>query len=98
MSENPNSDPTVALPSEDDLDAGLAVAFGADGGPPLPAGHSVLTALGAVLPAVPRIQLRQAEGEPETPVQKPSSTEMPVLPEHWGRYQLQGEIARGGMG
>src|SRR5215212_9839731 len=98
MTEPRNPEQTVALPSEDDLDAALAVAFAPDSGPALPVGHSVLTALGAVLPSVPRVQLRQPDGEPETPVQKPSSPEMPDLPEHSGRYQLHGEIARGGMG
>ena len=44
---------------------------------------------------VPRVLLRDTEAEPQTPVVRPSSAEMP---EETGRYQLLGEIGRGGMG
>ncbi len=39
--------------------------------------------------------LRDTDAEPETPVVRPSSPEMP---EETGRYQLLGEIGHGGMG
>jgi hypothetical protein len=46
----------------------------------------------------PRVYLREPPSEPPTPVVRPGSSEMPdeafPLPE---RYQLVGEIARGGM-
>jgi serine/threonine-protein kinase len=68
---------------------------------PLPAGSSVLKALGAGLPTVPRVQLRQPPEETATPVHLPNSPEMPDEPGPAGgvgRLQLHGEIARGGMG
>jgi eukaryotic-like serine/threonine-protein kinase len=89
----------VSLPPADAaLEAGLAAAFGPDSGPPLPAGASVLKALAASLPAVPQVQLRDPEGEGEAPPVRPQSEEMlgPLGPSD--RYQLHGEIARGGMG
>jgi serine/threonine-protein kinase len=87
---------TVDLPPSDEpsLEAGLAAGFGPDSGPPIPAGASVLRALGASLP---RVLLRDPEGETVTPVGRPGSAEKPP-PEATGRYQLLGEIARGGMG
>ena len=45
----------------------------------------------------PRIQLRDLPDERE-PLVKPRSAEMPARGASLGRYQLQGEIARGGMG
>jgi serine/threonine-protein kinase len=90
-------DPTVDHSSRrDGLEAGLAAAFGPDSGPPLPAGGSVLKALRASLPSVPNVCLREPEAEALSPVLQPSSTELPSgMPE---RYQLHGELARGGMG
>lgn len=53
----------------------------------------------AAVSSLPRIHLREPPTEPPTPVVRPASPEMPdealPLPE---RYQLLGEIARGGMG
>src|SRR5262245_41287045 len=80
---------TVDEAPSDPLDAGLAAAFGADSGPPLPAAGSVVRALGA-----PRVQLREPLLEPPTAVECPAS---PALASD-ARLQLQGEIARGGMG
>jgi serine/threonine-protein kinase len=67
----------------------------------VPADGSVLHALSASLPAPPRVLLRPPPQEPDTPVSRPGSPEMPPpgpLPGAAGRYQLLGEIARGGMG
>jgi serine/threonine-protein kinase len=91
MPEQPSSDRTVDQTGPDDpLDAGLAAAFGPDSDPP-PAG--------AGLPGVPHVYLRPPAQEPETPVSQPSSPALPAdLPGAAGRYQLVGEIGRGGMG
>jgi serine/threonine-protein kinase len=93
------SEPTVDQPppAGSALDAGLSAAFGPDSGPPLPAGSAVVSALGASLGAVPRVLLRDPEGETAAPVGRPGSDQM-LPPDATGRYQLLGEIARGGMG
>jgi serine/threonine-protein kinase len=98
MSEQPPLDRTVDLPpTEAALDAGLAAAFGPDSGPPLPASASVLRALCAGWPEVPRVQLRDPDSGASSPIVRPCSEQMPP-PAAAGRYQLLGEIARGGMG
>src|SRR3954452_21479291 len=51
-------------------------AFGVDSGPSLPTGASVPRALGAALPVLTRVQLRDPECEPLPPVVGPSSREM----------------------
>jgi serine/threonine-protein kinase len=62
-------------------------------------GTSLITTLELDLgPAgMPQILLRELPDEPE-PVARPRSTEMPPSGAGGNRYQLQGEIARGGMG
>ncbi|MGO9914901.1 MAG: hypothetical protein ACLQIB_09345 [Isosphaeraceae bacterium] len=65
-----------------------------------PPGQSVLTSLGSSFGsgAAPRVQLRDLPDEPE-PLIRPRSAEMPAQDgSSLGRYQVQGEIARGGMG
>src|SRR5262249_6020537 len=84
MSERPQPDP---------LDAGLAAAFGADSGPPLPAAGSVVRALGAADP----VRLREPPTEPEAPASGQPGSAPPALPAG-SRLQVHGEIARGGMG
>ena len=59
-------------------------------------GHSVLDALGATV-EVPRVVLRKSVAEQDDPITRPRSSEVPQS-ESDSRYQLQGEIARGGMG
>src|SRR5262245_29150703 len=88
MSEPHDTSCTVDVPSvpADSLDAGLAAAFGRPATPPR-------SSLGAMRPVV----LREAEGESGHLV-KPSSDAMPPPGQAGDRYQLQGEIARGGMG
>jgi tetratricopeptide (TPR) repeat protein len=102
MSTPPQPDPTIDHePAADPLDAGLAAAFGPDSGPPLPASGSVLQALGASLPDLPRVHLREPATEGVTPVNRPGSPEMPPVsasPATAARLQFVGEIARGGMG
>ena len=58
--------------------------------------HSVLLMLDDAVGPVPRVLLRDAETEAETPVVRPGSGAAKV--ESSGRYQMVGEIARGGMG
>jgi serine/threonine protein kinase len=97
MPEQP--DPTLDLPESDNaLDAGLAAAFGPDSGPPLPAGGSVLKAFTGSMASVPRVHLREPDGEPPTLVVRPDSSEAPATQDLIGRYRIDGEIARGGMG
>ena len=60
--------------------------------------ESVLTTLGAGAGRPPHVQLRDLVDESE-PLIQPRSDEMPVRDgAMFGRFQLQGEIARGGMG
>jgi serine/threonine-protein kinase len=66
----------------DSLDAGLAAGFGAP-----------RSSLGDLRPVL----LKEAEGD-SAHVVKPHSDAMPSKQETGDRYQLQGEIARGGMG
>jgi serine/threonine-protein kinase len=95
MNEAHDPNRTVDVPSlpADSLDAGLAAGFGrpADG----PA--SVLAGLRDVLGDTRPVLLREAEGESAHVVQ-PKSDAMPPPEQTGDRYQLQGEIARGGMG
>src|SRR6516225_6320715 len=80
-------------------DAALLAAFDEDSGPPLPAGGSVLKALEAATPgSVRAVHLRVPDDEPPTPVNLPASEQMPGPQDFPERYQLVGEIARGGMG
>src|ERR1700758_3141236 len=69
----------------DSLDAGLAAGFGRAVAP--------RSSLGDLRPVL----LKEAEGD-SAHVVKPKSDAMPPPEETGDRYQLQGEIARGGMG
>jgi eukaryotic-like serine/threonine-protein kinase len=61
-------------------------------------GQNFLTALGSDCGTISHVHLRDLPGEPE-PLIQPRSAEMPAQNgATLGRYQLQGEIARGGMG
>jgi serine/threonine-protein kinase len=84
MNEPHDPNPTIDVPSgpADALDAGLAAGFG----PPR-------SSLGDLRPVL----LKEAEGESAHIVQ-PKSDAMPPPEQTGDRYQLQGEIARGGMG
>jgi serine/threonine-protein kinase len=84
MNERHDPNRTVDVPSApaDSLDAGLAAGFG----PP----RSSLADMRPVL-------LNEAEGD-SAQIVKPKSDAMPPPEQTGDRYQLQGEIARGGMG
>jgi serine/threonine protein kinase/formylglycine-generating enzyme required for sulfatase activity/tetratricopeptide (TPR) repeat protein len=69
---------------------GAAVVIGS-------AGHSVLKSLGKTIGGVPQVLLRETAAEGPEPIVRPKSAEMPNRDPN-SRYQLQGEIARGGMG
>jgi len=79
------------------LEAGLAPAFGKDKAVVIgSAGHSVLRMLRHTID-IPQVVLREPAVEGADPIQRPNSPEVPK-PASDSRYQLQGEIARGGMG
>ena len=79
------------------LEAGLAAAFPAVAAVVIgDANHSVLQSLGKTID-MPRVVLREAAAEGRDPVVRPKSLEIPYRNSD-SRYQVQGEIARGGMG
>jgi serine/threonine-protein kinase len=88
MNEPHDPNRTVDVPSEpaDSLDAGLAAGFGRPAVAPR-------SSLGDMRPPL----LREAQGESAHVVQ-PHSDALPPPEQAGDRYQLQGEIARGGMG
>ncbi len=90
---DPNETVDVSSAAADSLDAGLAAGFGkrVDG----PA--SVLSALESTLGSLRPLLLKEAQGESALVV-KPGSDAMPSKNQIGDRYQLSGEIARGGMG
>ncbi|MEO1528085.1 MAG: protein kinase, partial [Planctomycetota bacterium] len=96
-------DQTVDLePAEGDfsasLNAGLAATFCEESAVVVGnTNHSVLKSMSATLAEVPRVSLREPKKEGDEPIQRPSSPEIPNQPSD-SRYQLHGEIARGGMG
>jgi serine/threonine-protein kinase len=83
---DPNLTANVASLPADSLDAGLAAGFGKIAQGPR-------STLGVMRPVL----LKEAEGE-SAHVVKPKSDAMPPSDQTGDRYQLQGEIARGGMG
>jgi serine/threonine protein kinase len=87
MNEPYDPDVTADVPSipTDSLDAGLAAGFGR---PPAPR-----SSLGDIRPVL----LRDVEGD-SGHVVKPHSDAMPAKSETGDRYQISGELARGGMG
>jgi serine/threonine-protein kinase len=95
MPEPHDLDPTIGIPSipPDPVDAGLAAGFGRPADGPGSALSELRESLGPLRPVL----LREAEGE-SAHVVKPMSDAMPAPHEAGTRYQLAGEIARGGMG
>ena len=90
---DPNETVTAHSAPADSLDAGLAAGFGRRVEGPA----SILSALGSTLGCVRPVLLKEAQGESALVV-KPASDAMPTKDETGDRYQLSGEIARGGMG
>ena len=92
MSDPSSSRQTEAYdPSNPPVETDTSADFSVDSGPPSLAGASVLKVLGASLPGVPRIILREPLTEAATPVNLPRSAEMPELhtsPEGAPRLQL----------
>jgi hypothetical protein len=88
MNEPHDPNRTGDVPSDlaDALDAGLAAGFGRPAGAPR-------SSLGAMRPVL----LTEADGE-SAPIVHPHTDALPPPEEAGDRYQLQGEIARGGMG
>jgi serine/threonine protein kinase/WD40 repeat protein len=60
-------------------------------------GVSQIRSLGNTLNDVSQVSLRDSEAEGADPIARPNSREIPQHDSD-GRYQIQGEIARGGMG
>src|SRR5262249_6055690 len=90
MNEQPRHKGTEAFLPDCAVGVGMAAAFAR---PP----SSVLRALSAELPEVPRVQLTDPDSG-ASPVVLPASEQMPAGEDPAGKYQLLGEIARGGMG
>src|SRR5579884_1441920 len=95
MNDAQDSNGTVDVSSApaDALDAGLAAGYGRPADGP----SSVLSTLRYGLGDLRPVLLQEAEGESAHIVQ-PNSDAMPPSEQTGDRYQLQGEIARGGMG
>ena len=95
MNEPHDPNQTADLPSveADSLDAGLAARFGRPADGP----GSVLSGLRSRLGPLYPVLLKEAAGESGMVV-KPKSDAMPPPEQTGDRYQLSGEIARGGMG
>jgi serine/threonine-protein kinase len=95
MNEPHDPNRTVDVPSvpADSLDAGLAAGFGRRAEGP----SSVLAGLRDSLGDLRPVLLKEAQGE-SAHVVKPKSDTMPPPEQTGDRYQLTGEIARGGMG
>jgi serine/threonine-protein kinase len=95
MNEPHDPNRTVDLPSApaDALDAGLAAGFGRPADGP----SSVLAGLRHSLGDLRPVLLKEAQGE-SAHIVRPKSDAMPPPEQAGGRYQLTGEIARGGMG
>jgi tetratricopeptide (TPR) repeat protein len=95
MNEPHDPNRTVDEPSAPDssLDPGLAAGFGRPADGP----GSVLSELRDRLGDLRPVLLQEAKGD-SAHVVKPKSDAMPPPEQSGDRYQLQGEIARGGMG
>ena len=95
MNEPHDPNRTVDEPSAppDALDAGLAAGFGRRADGPVSLLARLRDSLGDLRPVL----LKEAEGE-SAHIIKPKSDAMPPLEQAGDRYQLTGEIARGGMG
>ena len=82
--------------SKDELDYGLAAAFEESGGWSAGPPPSVLESFDSTAAILERLCLQSAHGADVEPVPRIRSREVPAEPT--GRYQIHGEISRGGMG
>ena len=73
-------------PAKDALEAGLRIGFGRPATQGVREGDSVLVALENATGTMPRVRLREATPPPDPPA------------ETAGRYHIEGEMARGGVG
>ena len=79
----------------DDLDGGLAEAFG----PSSQTSDRILDKLDETIGSAPHVSLRDTDpASGPDPLVQPCSAEMPVPADRSSRLQLLGEIAHGGMG
>lgn len=96
MAENTDPEKTVDItPSPSDWAVAPTAALGPDEAP-AGAGNSVLASLARAISSVPRVMLRESVDGAE-PVVRLNSDALPAG-DPGSRYQLHGEIARGGMG
>ena len=81
---------------EESLEAALRAGYGEPSAGPN--GSSVLASLARFMGKVPKVLLRE-EGEAAVPPLRSGADDVrPLLGQGRGNYQIQGEIARGGMG
>ncbi|RJP42519.1 MAG: tetratricopeptide repeat protein [Phycisphaerales bacterium] len=81
---------------DDSLDAALLAAFGPESEAPA-GGAGVLQVLERTVGVRSRVLLRD-DGQFETPLVRPQSAQEPAAAGSVGRYQIVGELARGGVG
>jgi serine/threonine-protein kinase len=93
--DEPGETKSLKVPG-DALEDGLAVAFGPWSDPP--PGRSVLKTLSTVGVDPPRVLLRDTDPAAEPALVDRGAPELPPRPGPDARYQLLGEIGRGGMG
>jgi len=89
-------DPASQVPRS--LEDGLAAAFGPLSRPAAEPGASVLQQLAARSGVNPRITLRDEHSQTPSKILRPLGPKGAGWPTLEGKYQLQGEIARGGVG
>src|SRR4051812_44936447 len=99
MAAHHDPNQTADIPAAaDSLDAALEAGFGPASAPPSAAGQSVLASFRHTYGVLRPVLLRDADPADSAHVVRPHSDAMPPSREAGTRYQLFGEIARGGMG
>ena len=83
--------------SGSELEAGLRAGFGRGSSPESRPDESVIERLRVASGEVPRVHLPDLEAE-DSPLVDPRSPEVSAGDASGGRYQLVGEVARGGIG
>ena len=96
MVDPEHHDEDAADPLDDALDAALDGGFAAAGDGPEPGSNdSVIGRIGEVTGSKPKVSLRDAEEQGHTPMLKPLG---PDDVREAGKYTIQGELGRGGVG